>query len=195
MICILQFLNSNSDTFSSLSSIVVACLAIYGVREWKRQTIGKTDYDIARRYLKAALRLRDALKFVRNPFISADEMEEALKEHGLDGDIFKDRDRTNRAVYSVRWKSVQEAWSALELERLDAEVSWGYEASRASCSLIAATRDLLVALNVHLGGRREKHTKEELIYNDGTENNPDEYSLKIDAAINEIRDFLKPHLS
>lgn len=191
---ILQLLNNYSNAISSLSAIVVTCLAIYGVREWKRQTIGKTNYEIARRYLKTALKLRDALKFVKNPFISGDEMEDALKEHGFDGDIFKDRDRTNRTVYSVRWKNVQEAWSALELERLDAEVSWGYEASRASSALISATRDLLVALNVHLGGHGESNVRDGLIYNTGTENSPDEYSNRIDSAINELRDFLKPHL-
>jgi len=38
---ILNFLNINSDGITAISAIVVASLAVYGVREWKRQLKGK----------------------------------------------------------------------------------------------------------------------------------------------------------
>ena len=122
---ILNFLNTNSNAITAISAIIIAAFAIYGIREWKRQMKGKTNYEIARRYLKASLNLRNAILYVRNPFIPVSEMQEALKEHGLDSVEYSDHVKTNIAVYSRRWKKVQEAWTNLEAELLDAETSWG----------------------------------------------------------------------
>lgn len=189
---ILCFLNTNSDAITALSAIVVAVVAIYGVREWKRQMKGKTDYEIARRYLKTSLQLRDAIKFVRNPFVSVDEMQTSLKEHGFEAKEFTDNEKTNRAVYSMRWKKVIEAWTNLEAELLEAEVSWGASAVSAQKSLDALVRELRGALALYLGGH-PKIDKDgnELIYNMG---DTDEFSKKVTSAIKEIEDFLKPHL-
>ena len=40
---------------------------------------GKLNYDIARKYLKEVLKLRDAIKILRNPLISVPEMLTSLK--------------------------------------------------------------------------------------------------------------------
>lgn len=189
---ILCFLNINTDAITALSAILVASVAVYGVREWKRQMKGKTDYEIARRYLKTSLQLRDAIKFVRNPFVSIDEMQVALREHGFDDKEYTDNEKTNRAVYSIRWKKVIDAWTNLEAELLEAEVSWGTSAVDAQKSLDSLVRELRGALTLYLGGH-PKIDKDgnELIYNMG---DTDEFSKKVVSAIKEIEDYLKPHL-
>jgi hypothetical protein len=190
---LLNFLNENSEAIMAASAIIIAGLAIYGIREWKRQIKGKTNYEIARRYLRASLSLRNAILYVRNPFISVSEMQTALKEHGFESEEYKDTVKTNMAVYSRRWKKVQDAWADLEAELLDAEVSWGTDAVNASNSLIGLTKELFAALQMYIDGHREK-IKDELIYNQGSPDNPDEFSKKIASAIEEIKEFLKPHL-
>ncbi len=125
---ILSFLNCYSKGMTALSALLAAIFGISGVDVWKKKMKGKINYDIARQYLKAILQLRDAIKIVRNPFIPVSEMQSALKENGFDSEDYKDNKKMNRAVYSVRWNKVQEAWTNLEMVLLEAEVSWGSEA-------------------------------------------------------------------
>lgn len=190
---VLFFIKKYSDVVTALSAVVVSCVAIYGLREWKRQTKGKTDYEIARRYLKSALNLRDSITYVRNPFISINEMQTALKEHGFSEDEYSDNMKKNMAVYSTRWKKVQEAQTNLEIELLEAEVSWGAEAVRVSRKLSSLTRKLFAELQMYISGYRQ-NIKDELIYNQGDFDNPDDFSIKLNEGIEEIREFLKPHL-
>ncbi len=182
-----------SNIITALATILAAAIAFYGVREWKRQMKGKTDYEIARRYLKAALVLRDALEYVRNPFISSSEMQKSLKEQGLDPEEYRDNIKTNQAVYSERWKKVQVASTNLEAELLEAEVSWGSEATKAANALNASVRQLSIALSLYINGQRQK-IQDELIYNQGTLEKPDVFSEKVSKAVVEIREFLRPHL-
>ncbi|MFH1582723.1 MAG: hypothetical protein ABIB72_00180 [Candidatus Falkowbacteria bacterium] len=189
---IFNFLKTYSDSITALSAVVVTGLAVYGVREWKRQLKGKTDYEIARRYLKATLQMRDAIKFVRNPFVSVGEMRSALKEHGFNSEEYENKDKTNRAVYSIRWKKVQEAWTNLEAELLEAEVSWGYEAINTQKSLNSLVKELFAALEIFLSGfSKFGDENHKLIYDFGDQ---DEFLPKVNNAIKEIKDFLKPHL-
>jgi hypothetical protein len=186
-------LNNVSEIVTALATITAASTAIYGVREWKRQMKGKTDYEIARCYLKAALVLRDAMEYVRNPFITLNEMQLALKEQGFESKEYTDKAKTNQAVYSTRWKKVQEAWTSLDAELLEAEVSWGKGAIKVSTGLTASTRKLFAALQMYISGERKK-IQDELIYNQGTMDNPDAFSLEVSKSIDEIREFLRPHL-
>jgi len=41
------------NVITALSAAFASIIAFYGVRAWKQQFKGKTDYIIARRYLKA----------------------------------------------------------------------------------------------------------------------------------------------
>ncbi|MFC1789753.1 hypothetical protein ACFLYY_02115 [Patescibacteria group bacterium] len=190
---ILNFLNINSRAITAMSAIIIALLAIYGIREWRRQIKGKTNYEIARRYLKASLNLRNTISYVREPFVSLSEMETALKEHGLKGEKADNFKINNMAVYSRRWKEVQKAWSELEVEIIDAEVSWGSEAVNASNDLISLVKELFIALQIYIDGQ-QGGIKDELIYNQGSLDKPDKFSRKIEKSINKIKEFLKPHL-
>jgi len=186
-------LNIIPDAITAISAIIIAVLAIYGIREWKRQIKGKTNYEIARRYLRAALKFRNEIQYVRNPFIPVNEMQIALKEHGFKSEEYTDTVKTNMAVYSRRWKKVQEAWSDLEVELLDAEVSWGLDAVDASKDLILLAKELFAALQMYIDGNRKK-IKDELIYNQGTPGEPDDFSKRVMEAIDKIKVFLEPHL-
>lgn len=177
---------------TTLSTIVVVGVAIYGLIDWKRQMKGKSDYEIARRYLKAALQLRDAIKFVRNPFIPVGEMQSALEASGRDPEEYEDSEKTNKAVYSTRWKKVVEAWTNLEIESLEAEVSWGPDGASLVNPLNELVRELRGAIEWYLQKDPEpSRCAKKLLYDCGEE---DEFSKKITNEIQRIKDFLKPHL-
>ncbi len=182
--------NIVANSITSVSAVIVAVVAIFGLVGWRRQMMGKTSYEIARRYLKASLKLRDAVKFVRNPFIPLSEMQSALEVNGFKAEEYSDNQKMNRAVYSTRWNKIREAWTNLEAELLEAEVSWGSEARKAQVNMDSLVKELYSALNIYLDGRATDGT-DSIIYNIGDK---DEFSKKIDAAIKEIEIFLRPHL-
>lgn len=96
-------------TLEIVNTLVIvggAMIAVVGVNAWKKQLKGSTEYELAKRYLKSVYKIRDAIKYVRNPFISIDEMAVALKDNGIENPDYSNDQQTNRAVYSVRWKKV-----------------------------------------------------------------------------------------
>jgi hypothetical protein len=186
-------INVITSSVTALSTFILAGAAVYGVFwEWKRQMKGKTEYESARRYLKTALQLRDAIKFVRNPFISLGEMEVALKENGLGSEEYQNKDKMNRAVYSMRWKKVMDAQTNLEAELLEAEVSWGVSAVDAQKSLNLLVRELYAAISLYLGGHSKLDTDGNMLIYDIGET--DKFNIKMLGAVKEIEVFLKPHL-
>lgn len=72
------------DMSISVAVLIASIVAIVALITWKKQLKGKTDYEVARRYLRAVLLLRDTVMYARNPSIEIDKMTEALKTHGLD---------------------------------------------------------------------------------------------------------------
>lgn len=187
---ILNFISANSNALTTICAIIATCLAVYGLREWKRQLKGRTDYEIARRYLRASLKVRDAIKYVRNPFIPIGEMQTALKEHGFNVDEYNNNQKTNRAVYSIRWKKVSDALTELEAELLEAEVSWGKDAVIAQEQLDSCVRRLLVAITMFLRGLGDEK-QDKIIYLGGEQ---DEFGIEVSSAVEKIKLFLKPHL-
>ncbi|MGK2849019.1 MAG: hypothetical protein ACSLEX_03050 [Minisyncoccota bacterium] len=181
-----------SNIVTVLATIAGIFLAIKGFSTWKDQLRGKTDYELARRYLRAIYKVRDAIKFVRNPFIPVEEMGVALKQSGKTQE--DDSRETTRMVYNLRWKKVNEAESDLRVELLEAEVSWGQEALDVEKDFHACVIKIYVALKMYLdfdnSSERRKEDKE-LIYDQG-EN--DKFNKELDSAIKKIEKYLAPHL-
>lgn len=185
------------------SSAIVALVAILGLvfgQSWldtsKEKMRGKLDNDIARKYLKMVLQLRDAVKKVRNPFIPIDEMRVALEKNGFKGDEYEDKVKVNRSVYSLRWNNVQEAWTSFEEILVEAEVSWGNEAVNIQKNLDMFIRELRSVLWLFVNYSKDFNSKWEennkIIY--GTHDENDEFAKKVNSEIEEIRKFLKKYL-
>jgi len=110
------------------AAIVIGTLiAFLGLRTWKKQLKGKTEYELARRFLKRVYEFRDVLDFIRIPIQTSEESINAMKEHGYDYNR-KDQNyhkKSIQAVYEVRWQKVNDAQSNLKIEVLEAEALWG----------------------------------------------------------------------
>ncbi len=191
------------DTFNKYSEAIIALSAILGVifgSSWldtsKKKMKGKLDYDIARKYLKGVLKLRDAVKIVRNPFIPTAEMQTSLEKNGFKVDEYEDKEKVNRSVYSLRWNKVQEAWTSFEEVLTEAEVSWGEEAINIQKELDKLIRELRSTIwffvNYLESFNEEYEEKSKILY--GTHDENDEFAKKINIEIEKIRNFLKKYL-
>ena len=59
------------DVITGLSALTAAIIAILGLQAWKKQLKGKTEYELAQKYLRAIYKIREAFAWVRNPYQSA----------------------------------------------------------------------------------------------------------------------------
>jgi len=197
---LLDFLNYYSDGILALSAFVAAIAGIFGIDVWKKKMKGKLDHDIARKFLKSILELRDATKIVRSPFIPVSEMYDALKNQGMDEKEIEDKLGNNkevyRAVYSLRWNKLQKVWFDLESISLEAEVSWGKQVVDVQKKLDEYIRELrsVVWLFVNYPESFNKKHEEnrKILY--GTYDENDKYYLKIENEISKIKEFLEKYL-
>ena len=192
---LLSFLNKYSEGMLALSAFLAVIFGAFGLDAWKKKLKGKTDYDIARQYLKLVLQLRDSLKLVRNSFIPLSEIKIALEKNGFDSEDYKNKEIANKSVYSLRWNKVQEAWTNLEAILVEAEISWGVEAINIQKELDQLVRKLRGAIWLFINYSENIKTNDEkfnLIY--GTFDENDNFNIKIDKEIENIRNFLKHYL-
>ncbi|MGA2505239.1 MAG: hypothetical protein ABSG01_14225 [Anaerolineales bacterium] len=137
----------------TIASIGIAgYVALRGLQAWRDQLKGTSDYQLAKRLLKATYQLRNALQRVREPFIKPGEFAYAVKEAQLD---IKSSDKdfhaaSTAAVYQMRWKPVVEASQALDLEALEAETVWGPDVRAAITTIWINVNTLNNALGAFL---------------------------------------------
>ena len=196
---------STISAFSNLTMAIVAMvaliLAILGYGGWKRQLSAKDKHELARRLLKATYRLREAINFVRNPFISISEMPTPPKNHPLASDDERKKFYGIAKAYEKRWEQIMEAKADLSSELLEAEILLGEEVKNKYNMLFEVERKLYIALRRYLDSidpdKRYDYKKEEniedIIYFQGDEDK-DEYLKELKNTIKDIEKFLKPHL-
>ena len=94
---------------------------------WKIQLKGKTEYDLARRLLKAVYKTRDAIGIFRSLIVSSAEIATSLKEAGVETDQSEKgyHPKSQTALYQRRWKNVSAAMRDFDIEAFEAEVLWG----------------------------------------------------------------------
>lgn len=141
-------IRDTADIVTALAALIGVGLAVYGFNAWRDQLRGKTNYELARRYLRAVYKIRDTVKSVRNSFMSNDEISSALNEANKRDAHYKDS--AEKAVYVQRWKKVVESKSDLEVELLEAEVSWGESAIEVEKNFETCVRKLFAALKIYI---------------------------------------------
>jgi hypothetical protein len=175
----------------AIATLTGALVAMLGLRTWKKQLKGGNEYDIARRYLRSVYKLRDAIEYVRNPFISVEEMENALEKNGKDKSLSSDNMERDWAVYSVRWQEISEAKSDLDVELREAEIFWGKEAVEIQKDFQKCVTVLFLALKKFLRGDKLDEDVMNVVYDGGEK---DEFNKKTELAIKKIENYLKRYL-
>lgn len=191
-----EILNKYADAIIAISAILGVKFGSSWLDTSKKKMKGKLDYDIARKYLKGVLKIRDSIRIVRNPFIPVGEMQIALEKQGFKSDEYENKERVNRSVYSLRWNKIQEALTSFEEILIEAEISWGHEAVSIQKDLDKLIRELRSVVWLFINYSNDFYKKgienHNLLY--GTHDENDEFAKKINAEIEKIRNFLKKYL-
>lgn len=208
----MDWLDTIKDILSIVSTIILIYVGLSGLQTWKRQLKGNVEYDHARELLSAVYKTRDAIRYVRNPFMSSGEHVAALKESDdpppeID---FRDpelREQAQGLAYEKRWKKINSAVTELDLAAFEAEVLWGTQVRQALRPLRICIADLNWGLNAYFrmkskpydAKRDEKidniiYGLDELLSEDSIETIKNPFSKQIVEAIYEIEDFIRPKL-
>jgi hypothetical protein len=185
------------DLATGGAAVTAAIIAVKGLKTWKRQLLGNTNYDLARRFLRATYKLREAIRYVRMPFMSAAEIIEARKAVGLSVDTDTLGGKENeRVTYQIRWRKLSDALVEFNAELLESEALWGKNIRARSELLLKCVGELNGAINEWLRSRTHLNEARDIevvaiIYDAGESNS---YSDRLGSAIEAIENELRPHL-
>jgi hypothetical protein len=204
-----EYITLIKDIITIISTIVIGAVAIMGLRAWRIQLRGKTEYELARRLLRSVYKVRDAIKLVRNPFASAGEISSALRDANIEIS-FGDPDyraRSQGALYQSRWKHIQESLRDLDLEAFEAEVVWGREVIEIILPLRRQIGELYSHIEIYLKNLQEPSRREyalkmaqkidEVIYDSHDlvgSDSKNSFTNKTVAAVKQIEDYIRPRL-
>ena len=204
-----EYITLIKDIITIISTIVIGVVAIIGLRAWRIQLRGKTEYELARRLLRSVYKVRDAIKLVRNPFASAGEISSALRDANIETS-FGDPDyqaRSQGALYQSRWKHIQEGLRDLDLEAFEAEVVWGREVIEIILPLRRQIGELYSHIEIYLKNLQEPSRRgyalkmaekiDEVIYDFHDlvgSDSKNSFTNKTVAAVKQIEDYIRPRL-
>jgi hypothetical protein len=179
------------DISTIVATTVAAFVAIKGLDAWKKQKKWQIEYDSSRNLYKAVLQVRDAISYVRDPFILLAEMDHAITEL-KERTPSKEQVDTNRAVYRLRWNKIVSAMSSMQLELLEAEVLWeNVKETVKPLERCVAKLNNGVSQLLDPQLRINKTDFYDIIYEGGEDN---VFTKEIENAVKNVTDFLKPKL-
>lgn len=196
-----------NDVVSAGCAVVVAAAAALGLRTWREQLRGASEYELARRLLRAALKVRDGIELVRSRFIFGGEIDAAIKSSGTQ--LPENPNERSRRGYElavgVRWKRLVAVTSEFEAELMEAEVLCGTELQREGQTLRELVLKLGNALEDHLEINRdpvsplpatpeEAKKRNAIIWRSIGADSADEYKDAVAASIGKIEEKLLPRL-
>ncbi len=201
-----QIVATTRDILTIVCAVIASYVALMGLSTWRRQLRGNTQYDLARRLLLSAYKLRDAVEGVRTPGIHSVEVAHALKETGVSTDGRSQRDSVRLekvAVYEVRWRRVQDAKSELSVNCFEAQVLWGEEAKAAYQAINSCVQKLWAAIVMDMEFEARGVTETDLANMLDRKKilspmvatpEDDEYMVELNRSIQRLDDLVKPHL-
>jgi|SRR5690554_1873517 len=204
-------MENSPSTFEIIKDIILmifaaigSFVALSGLKAWRIQLKGKSEYELTIRILKSIYSLREAINRVRNPLITPSEMYSAQKEKGLPIKE-KEFDNWNTAiVYEVRWNEISKAMNELKVIELEAEALWGKNISESLDKLYKIVVKLYITLQqfLSLNKKQNYHERdfellskyEEIVYDRGSKEEPDSFTQNINSAIKEIENSIRKYL-
>ena len=189
------------DLVATLAAITGAAVAILGLQTWRRQLRGNVDLEVSRSVLRAAYKTRDAIKMVRNPFHSMNEIVASRGSEAVEGrELLRNYERP---LYGKRWEDILAAGQDLRVAEVEGEVLWGDGFRKALEPLTTCVRDLSISLSEYLRykemddqGQVQKAIMEEYEHTLKARGGktPDAFEQRVDEAINKLESFIRPKM-
>lgn len=187
------------ELISKIADVAVACaalgtftVALVGLKSWRREMTGRTEYDLARRVLRACLKVRDAFWYVRNPLSwiprEASLTREGVAKHSID-------------EFHTRWTVPSSAMEGLEVELLEAEVIWGSLLANSRINMRKCIGHLQMSVeeyieNLRSGDQQLTQAEHKRLRKDvyAVPGSADELSSEMRDIISEFEGHLRPRL-
>jgi len=186
------------DLVTFLLTTTGIVIAGIGLSTWRKNIKGTKEFETAYNLHYSVLRLRDAIKHVRNPAIWNAENYKAIqhfKNKYPDKANNKDLEKnSNVFVYEMRWEEITNAYTEMESYLLAAEVLWGPEILEKIKNLKKKVAELNVALVQYLNPDQRTRRHDELfkiVYDVGNEDEKDAFSQEVSKAIEVIANYIK----
>lgn len=177
-------------------------IAGMGLATWKKQIKGTKEFDTAYNLHYSILKLRNAIKHVRNPAIFPSESYKAI-QYSTAKYPDKSKEEIEKSshpyVYEMRWDEIKDADTEVESHLLAAEVLWGPEILELMKPLNSKIVELNIALKQNF--QPELRTKNvtdlhDVIYDKGDgSTGEDAFSQEVSKAIKGIVDYIKSKIS
>ena len=187
------------DLLTGVAATVAAGVAVVGLETWKRQLRGNANYELSRRLLRSAYKLREAIRSARAAILTTGEMAAAIKAAGLDASSARVIDDQGEALaFQARWDKVVAAQIEFAAEVLEAEALWGPLIRERSEALGKCTEELRYALQQWVGRTKRQidlDRQERIMatiyegYDDS-----DEFSNRLKKTFESLEDIIRPHL-
>jgi len=113
-------LSDATNIVVSVSAFMVACVAIFGINQWRKELKGRTTFELARELMKLGYKVSRGLKWARFPMTTAGEIgARPVKENESQDEymVLAERDARHR-----RLKPVAEDLAELEEKSWEAEI-------------------------------------------------------------------------
>lgn len=189
------------DIITFIFTVIGLVIAGLGLATWKKQIKGSKEFDTAYNLHYSILKLREAIKHVRNPMIWPSESRRAVefsKNKYPDKSAEEIEKNSHSFVYEMRWEKIIAVSTEMESHLLAAEVIWGSEI----LTLIKPLNQKIVELNIDLQQyfQPDLRTKDlakirEIVYDGSSPVEKDNFSKKVDEIIDEITNYIKGKIS
>jgi len=185
------------DILTFLFTLAGLIIAGLGLATWKKQIKGSKEFEAAHNLHFAMLKLREAIKHVRNPAIWPSESQRAvkfIKEKNPEKSDEELKKNEHAYVYEMRWQKITDAYTEAESYLLEAEALWGHEIMDLTKPLNKKVRELNINLNQNFAP--EMRTKDlmaihDVIYDKSSETEQDAFSAEVSKYIDAIADYLR----
>lgn len=194
----MELITAIKDIGTTIAALGGLGIAYKGLTTWRRQLRGNSDFDLARRILRATYQMRDRIRSLRNPWMPI--WETAPYEEGNEASPPGISQKAINSAYSARWDNVQLVASELDALRIEAEAQWGPDFVKHLDALQDVHRKLFFALDNYIRFKSEKKDGElQMAFKEWesivrTPPIDDTFSVKVSAAIKDIEEVVVPHI-
>jgi hypothetical protein len=198
------WLGDSKEQIVSISAVIGVCIAFAGLRSWRKELKGKSEYQKAKDVLKAAFRVKIGFMVVRQSMMYFHEYpKEMCDEIGnlKSGQEFE----ATKYLYQNRMKVLLDAFKELENQTLEAQVEWGNEFQSVILPLKLCLGELIRAIQDYLQTLRKDDQQELLLeerknmrsklYYVAENFDLDPFTTQINTAIERYEEKLRPHIN
>lgn len=198
------WVSAASDAVVAGAALAGVIVAFLGLQTWKTQLRKGGDHELARSLLVRLFQYRDAIRQVRNPFMSIHEMTPPAADQSNKMSPEQIHHYGVTAAYRGRWTKVREAREQLYPLQLEANALWGKDLDNLFRPVEKLERELFVASDVQLKSedpsssqsmrdayyKISKERRDVLYAIDGK----DPFDNQLEMAFEAIEAYLKPKL-